>query len=140
MLLCGTIMPLRAQSLRRVAAAPLEPGSPAVLRFDFDLPAPILPQWRMGIIFPAEFNRSQLLLAASQKLNGGFTVANSGDTLWVSRTGVGDTLKVVNSVDISIASVKLPDDVVREYQFGFIFWDNRQKAVLINSPKTKLSR
>jgi len=127
-ILLAGVLPLRAQSLQRVVASPFEPGSPAVIRFEWDNGEPITPLWRMGVVLPPEFDRTQLLLAASRSINGGFTVANSGDTLWVVRGTSGDRVTGSSRMDLSVASIGLPADLQKSYPFVFIIQDSSRRA------------
>ena len=127
-LLTGALS-LQAQSLQRVVASPFEPGSPAVLRFEWDNGGPISPLWRMGVVLPSAFDRSQFLLAASRSINGGFTVSNSGDTLWAVRGTSGDRVTDTQRVDLSVASIGLPADLQTSYSFIFIIEDSSRRAM-----------
>ena len=123
------VLSLQAQSLHRVVASPFEPASPSVLRFEWDNGGPITPLWRLGVVLPPEFDRSQLLLAASRSINGGFTVANSGDTLWAVRSGAGDRINAAERMDLSVASIGLPSDLQASYPFIFIIQDSSRRAL-----------
>ena len=123
-----SLQALQAQSLRRVVAAPFQPGSAAVMRFELEIKTPISPTWKLGIILPDEFNQENLLLAASQRLNGGFLVAVRGDTAWIERGGTGDRATDAALTDLSIASIGLPQDLQRAYPFVFIQQDSSQQS------------
>lgn len=129
-LLAGSLSILQAQTLIRVVATPLEPGSPAVLRFEWDNGAPLTPQARMGLLLPREFDRAQLLLAASTRINGGFTVGNSGDTLWVERSGAGDRIAATGTLDLAVASIGLPQATERPWPFVLILQDSSRRVSL----------
>ena len=120
---------MQAQSLHRVVASPFESGSPAVLRFEWDNGAPITPFLKFGVVLPPDFDHSQFLLAASQSINGGFTVSHSGDTLWAVRSVTGDRVKATEWVDLSVASIGLPADLQKSYPFIFIIQDSSRRAL-----------
>ncbi|HOT95880.1 MAG TPA: hypothetical protein PLG50_09705 [bacterium] len=127
-ILAGSGTFLQAQTLRRVVATPLESGSPAVLRFEWDNETPLTPQARMGLLLPREFDRAQLLLAASTRINGGFRLANNGDTLWVERSGAGDRVAAKQTLDLAIASIGLPQVPERPWPFVFILQDSSRRV------------
>ncbi|GEM_PF-845122 len=115
-----------AQELLSVTAAPLTPGSPAVLRFHWQLPQPVTTRWQMAILLPREFDSRQIILAASATLNGGLAVETRGDTVRIMRLGIGDRWTRTAPVDIAIATVGLPQDIGKTYSFTFIMQDSAQ--------------
>jgi hypothetical protein len=127
-LTAGGTLSLQAQTLQRIVASPFESGSPAVMRIEWQQENPVTVQWKMGILLPVEFDRSQLLLAASRSINGGFTVANRGDTLWVKRSGSGDRITTTGALDLAIASIRLPADLQRPYPFSFTLVDSSRQT------------
>ncbi|HNW59228.1 MAG TPA: hypothetical protein PKI62_06105 [bacterium] len=129
-LLLGGSTLLQAQTLQRVTASPLTPGSPAVLRFEWDNAGPLTPRARLGWVLPADFDRTLLLLAASQSINGGFSVANSGDTLWVARSGAGERIPAAGRLDLAIASIGLPADLERSWPLVFLLQDSSRRVTL----------
>jgi|GEM_PF-2100140 len=101
---------LHAQTLERVEAVPWAAAKPAVLRFWFASEQPITPSWRVGVVFPQTIDLNLVRFADSKALNGGFEVSVRRDTLWIWRSGAGDSLKA-GRFDVMAAMVGLPENI-----------------------------
>jgi len=110
---------LHAQTPERVQAVPLAAGKPAVLRFWFTAEEPVSPTWRIGLVMPRTLNLGSVQFADSRTLNGGLDVSVRQDTVWVNRSGAGDSLKT-GRFDVMVAMVGLPENIDGQFEFSFI--------------------
>lgn len=113
-----------AQTVHNIAAVPLTPNVPAVLRFELSNNDITSSKCQFGLVFPAAFDLSSVLFADSRTLNGGFTIASHQDTVWVYRSGVGNPLPAREKMDILVATVGMPADITQPFPFTVIIRDS----------------
>ena len=91
----------------------------------------------IGVVFPSLCNLSQVVMADSKKLNGGLSVAVSGDTVWVERSGRGDAVATGERVDLKIASIFNPPLTDSSFEFKLVLRD-RLKPVLMQTLQAEI--
>lgn len=78
----------------------------------------------IAITFPEEFNLSELKMANSTTINGGFKVSVERNKVILQRTGLGRKVMPNESVEIKFAVIKNPPEFTREYQAKVEFLDD----------------
>jgi len=96
---------LMAQSGLMVTATSVTAEMPAVYIFSFQCDKPIGPAADIGVVFPAGFDLTKVLLADSRAMDGGLAVRVQGDTVWAQRSGRGSTIPAGTKVDLILAAV-----------------------------------
>lgn len=85
-------------------------------------------------IFQDEFDLSQLNLAGSNKIDGGFTILTEDHRVIVRRRGEGHLVEQRTEVDLLLSIIKNPNVVRPIYLLQFQILDNQ--GVLITNNKT----
>ncbi len=129
---------LQAQGLR-VSAAHTKPNKPAAYKFEFRAENEIRSDAEIAIIFPREFQLSTVIMAASSKLKGGFTINVKQDTVFLKRTGLGNSLPANQDCDIIVADVISPSNMETEYGFDLLI-DKKKLIPNVNKSKNRVMR
>ena len=109
-----------------VKVTQLESKKPAAYDIVFQADQDIAPQGEIDIIFPQDFNISQVILADSRTLTGGLTVTVNKDTVKIKRSGLGDVVSAGSTPDIKLATVINPQDMDKEYDFRILIRENNR--------------
>ena len=81
------------------------------------------------MIFPSEFDLSQLSLAGSNKIDGGFLLTKDGQRIVVQRKGEGNIVGQRNKVDLLLSVIKNPRIENTAYQLQFQILTNQSVSL-----------
>lgn len=85
-----------------------ESNAKSIYKIEFRIDNPISPTAILKVTFPAEFDLSELMIASSTTMNGGFDVEVNDQMLTLKRSGLGREIKPNEKVDVKFAIVKNP--------------------------------
>jgi hypothetical protein len=83
-------------------------GASCIYQIRFTLEQEILPDAMILVTFPPSFDLSEVLIAGSATINGGFQVAVNQLTVSIKRSGLGRRILPNEKVDLRFANVKNP--------------------------------
>jgi hypothetical protein len=81
------------------------------------------------LIFPPEFDLSQLSLAGSNKIDGGFLLTKDGQRIVVQRKGEGNIVSQRSKVDLLLSVIKNPSIENSTYQLQFQILTNQSVSL-----------
>lgn len=96
-----------ADTVNVIARHP-ESSAKSIYKIEFRIEKPISPTAKLNVTFPAEFDLSELMIASSTTMNGGFDVEVNDQILTLKRSGLGREIKPNEKVDVKFAIVKNP--------------------------------
>jgi hypothetical protein len=100
-----------AQDEPRLLSLDPQPGKGAIYELSFTTTDALKSTACFDIVFPASFDISNVRLAGSSTINGGFNVVTSGDTVHVERSGLGRPIPPGEKVALMMASVRNPKEI-----------------------------
>lgn len=92
----------------RIQALRAEAGKPSVYEIAFTTSAALTPEAEFMIEFPAEFDLSQLQIAGSPDMSGGFTISRDKQKVLVQRSGLGQTVASGTRVRLRLGAIINP--------------------------------
>lgn len=107
--------PLRAQNSMTIAPIDASVGATSLYRLEFALPDSLPVRGALSIVFPQQFDLSNVKIAASSTIKGGFTTAVVGQEVIVVRKGEGDLHRPGERVDLLLSAVKNPEGIPGSY-------------------------
>ena len=101
-----------AENRLTVYATAAEAAKPAAYILEAAFDSPVSPTSHFEIIFPPEYNLRNVVMAASNKLDGTLKVESQGSTLILSRQDAAATVAAGQVIDLRIAVVLNPAQAV----------------------------
>ncbi len=127
---------LFAQSRLQVSATDTAPQRPAAYIFTFTLDSELGKDGRIGVVFPGEFDLSQVAMADSRAMTGGLALTVRKDTVWAARTGRGAALPAGTRVDLVLAvAVKTAESATSAFT---VLVADKQKSVRQNRQQIRI--
>jgi hypothetical protein len=103
-------------SLRALRA---EPGKPSLYDLHFTTRDTLDPLTEMVFEFPRELDLSQLQIASSTSINGGFKIFREGNVVRVRRTGLGETIFPGEQVELKLGLITSPPSLAGNLEIAF---------------------
>lgn len=103
----GVAISAPADTVNVIARHP-ESSAKSIYEIEFKIEKPISPTAMIKIAFPREFDLSELMIASSATMNGGFNLEVQDQILTLKRSGLGREIKSNEKVDVKFAIVKNP--------------------------------
>ncbi len=113
---------LRIQSLHA------EPGKPSVYEVAFTATEKLAPEAEFGFEFPAEFDLTQLQIAGSPDINGGFTLKRDKQKVLVQRSGLGQSVAAGTLVRLRLGAIGNPNIVESSHTIAVQIRPSAQSA------------
>jgi len=117
-----------ADTVNVIARHP-ESNAKSIYKIEFRVAKPISPTAMLKVTFPQEFDLSELMIASSTTMNGGFEVDVKDQILTLKRSGLGRQIKPNEKVDVKFAIVKNPLKPADSYRIIVEIIEN-EKSVL----------
>ncbi|NUO83212.1 hypothetical protein HUU05_24330 [candidate division KSB1 bacterium] len=96
------------QTELRIHALHAEPGRPSVYEVAFTATEKLAPEAEFSFEFPAEFDLTQLQIAGSPDINGGFTLKRDKQKVLVQRSGLGQSIAAGTFVRLRLGAIGNP--------------------------------
>lgn len=122
----------------KVVAKSEEIGAATIYSVSFNVSKPIPSKAVIKVTFPAEFDISNLQVAGSTTINGGFEQRVSNRTLSLERSGLGREIKPNEKVDVKFAIVKNPTQPKNDYNFDVEILNESQQSLIKSQQKVKI--
>lgn len=126
-----------ADSVKIIAKHP-EIRSSSIYQVNFVIDKPIPAKAAFRIVFPIGFDLSDLMIAGSSTINGGFTLQVEGQTVTIKRSGLGKEIPPNQPVDVKFAIVKNPAQAADDYEIQVELLDGSEKPILKTKTKHKI--
>ena len=126
-----------ADTIEVVAKHP-EISKSAIYQINFIVSKPIPPKAIIRVSFPAGFDLSDLMIAGSTTINGGFILTVDGQVVTMKRSGLGREIPANEKVDIKFAIVKNPDQPADNYSIPVEILDEDNKTIVKEEKKQKI--
>jgi hypothetical protein len=125
---------LFAQTEAQIFALDTLPARPTAYQIEFKLGETLTPNAKLAFIFPDAFHLEQVIMADSDTIDGGFSTSVENDTIWVQRTGRGQSIQRESNVDIRLASIFNPGKMNANYVFQIgIIQQNQHKFTSVKT-------
>ncbi len=111
-----------------LTATDVRPGKNAMYVIHFTCQTDLYAYDEIVVVFRSPVDVSNVLMAFSNKIIGGFAVNVKGDTVFVKRTGQGNTVTAGEMCDLSLATVINPDPVPEKVEY--IVMHRREEQIL----------
>jgi hypothetical protein len=99
-----------------VKALRAEPGKPSLYEVSFVTTDSLSPNAVLAVTFPREFDLSQLEIAGSSTINGGFTLQRNDREVLLRRTGLGSKIPPGKKVSIQLGLIVNPANLSASHQ------------------------
>lgn len=106
---------LQAQSSITIDPVDANVGATSLYRLEFVLPDSLPATGAISVVFPEQFDLSNVKIAASATIKGGFTTAVVGQEVIVVRKGEGVLHRSGERVDLLLSAVKNPEGIPGSY-------------------------
>jgi len=126
--LISSAMALPADSIEVIAKHP-ESAANSIYQVKFSVSKPIPANAMFRVIFPLEFDLSDLLIAGSTTINGGFEIAVEKQVVVMKRSGLGKEVPANQSADLKFAIVRNPDKPADDYKILIEILDGGEKSI-----------
>jgi len=113
-----------------VIAKHTEIAKSSVYQINFIVSKPIPVKAIIRVIFPDEFDLSDLMIAGSTTINGGFDLIVDKQVVTMKRSGLGREIPANEKVDVKFAIVKNPNQPADNYKIIVEILDNEEKSIL----------
>lgn len=91
-----------------------EPGRPSVYEIAFTTQEALPAEAEFNFEFPAVFDLTQLQIAGSPDINGGFALQREGQKVWVKRSGLGQSVAAGTLVRIRLGAIVNPQKLASD--------------------------
>ncbi len=112
---------LRAQDSLTVTPSSLEAGKASIYELSFVTTDTLNADGQISVTFPQGIDLSDLKIASSITINGGFKVRVEDQKVFLTRTGLGRVILPNEKVSIKFGIVKNPVAVERPFSFQIEF-------------------
>ncbi len=126
-----------ADTVEVIAKHP-EVNKSAIYQINFVVSKPIPPKAIIRVSFPAGFDLSNLMIAGSTSINGGFILTVDGQVVTMKRSGLGREIPANEKVDIKFAIVKNPDHPADNYSIAVEILDEDNKTIIKEEKRQKI--
>lgn len=99
-----------------VQALRAQPGKPSLYELRFVTTDTLARDAEIVVTFPRAFDLSQLEIAGSSQINGGFKLERKGQEVHLRRTGLGEKIPPGRSVSLQLGLVVNPPDFSVSHQ------------------------
>lgn len=114
----------------KVIAKHAEADANSIYQIGFVASRPIPPKAIIRVTFPPEFDLSELMIAGSTTINGGFEIKVEKQILTMKRSGLGREIPANEAVDVKFAIVKNPKRSGDDYKIVVEIADEGEKIIL----------
>jgi len=118
-----------ADTIEVIAKHP-ESGKSSIYQINFVISRPIPSKAVIRVTFPDEFDLSDLMIAGSTTINGGFELAVNKQVLTMKRSGLGREIPANERIDVKFAIVKNPKEPADNYKIVIEILDETEKSVV----------
>ena len=133
----NSVSALPADTVEVIARHP-ESGDRSTYQINFEISKPIPAKAIIRITFPDEFDLSDLIIAGSTTINGGFDLSVKNQVVTMKRSGLGKEIPANNKVDVKFAIVKNPDQPADNYKILIEILDNGELNILKRETSQKI--
>jgi hypothetical protein len=119
-------IPAAGQDSLKVTPLDFRPGNVSIYEISFVARDSLLPDAEIAITFTSEFGLSNVKLANSTVINGGFKVLVEANKIILQRTGAGGIVPPGKKVDIKFANVRNPKQVNADIPLKIEFKNKRE--------------
>ncbi len=110
----------------------------SVYQINFVVSKPIPPRAIIRVTFPDEYDLSDLMIAGSTTMNGGFVLKVDQQVATMRRSGLGREIPANEKVDIKFAIVKNPKQPADDYNIKVEILGEDEKSILKEDKKQKI--
>lgn len=114
----------------QVIAKHAEADANSIYQIRFSVAKPIPPRAIIRVTFPAEFDLSEVIIAGSTTINGGFDLKVDQQVVTLKRSGLGRPIPANEPVDVKFAIVKNPRRVANDYRIAVEILDEAEQTIL----------
>ena len=130
---------LRGQDSLTVRPSSLEAGKASIYELSFVTTDTLNANGQISITFPQGMDLSDLKIASSITINGGFKVRVEGQKVFLTRTGLGRVILPNEKVDIKFGIVRNPIQIDRPFSFQIEFDHKTKQPVSISRRRKQLN-
>ncbi|UCE07713.1 MAG: hypothetical protein JSW07_06695, partial [bacterium] len=105
-------------------------GKSSIYQINFVVSKPIPPKAIIRVTFPEEFDLSDLMIAGSTTINGGFDLTVDKQLVTMKRSGLGREIAANEKVNVKFAIVKNPKQSADNYKIMVEILDEEEKSIL----------
>jgi hypothetical protein len=99
-----------------VHALRAEPGKPSLYELRFVTTDTLARDAEIIVTFPQAFDLSQLEIAGSSQINGGFKLERKGQAVYLRRTGLGEKIPPGRRVSLRLGLIVNPANLLASHQ------------------------
>jgi hypothetical protein len=99
-----------------VQALRAQPGKPSLYELRFVTTDTLARDAEIVVIFPPAFDLSQLEIAGSSQINGGFKLERKGQEVHLRRTGLGEKIPPGRRLSLQLGLIVNPADFLASHQ------------------------
>lgn len=110
----------------------------SIYEVEFVASKPISPKATIVINFPEAFDLSNLQVAGSSTLNGGFNLKVENKELRLERSGLGREISPNEKVSVKFAIVKNPDRAGDEYNLEIEILNDQKQSIFSKEEKVSI--
>jgi len=137
-LLAGnSVMAVPADTVEVIARHP-ESGERSTYQINFEVSKPIPVNAIIRVIFPDEFDLSDLIIAGSTTINGGFDLSVNRQVVTMKRSGLGKEIPANAKADVKFAIIKNPDQPSDNYKIIIEILDAEEKSFIRSEKAHKI--
>ena len=125
----NAVMALPADTVEVIARHP-ESGERSTYQITFQVSKPIPANAVLRITFPDEFDLSDLMIAGSITINGGFDLQVNNQVVTIKRSGLGREIPANEKVDVKFAIIKNPELPSDNYKIVVEILDAKENSFL----------
>lgn len=114
----------------QVVAKHPESGRGSAYQVNFEISKPIPPKATIRVLFPDEFDLSDLMIAGSTTINGGFDLQVNSQVLTMKRSGLGREIPANEKVDVKFAIIKNPKEPADNYKLVIEILDETEQTIV----------
>ena len=130
---------LRAQDSLTVTPSRLEAGKASIYELSFVTTDTLNADGQISVTFPQGIDLSDLKIASSITINGGFKVRVAGQQVFLTRTGLGRVILPSEKVAIKFGIVRNPIQGDRPFSFQIEFDHRTTQPVSISRRRKQLN-
>lgn len=125
----NSILAVPADTIEVIAKHP-ESGESSIYQINFVVSKPIPPKALIQVTFPNGFDLSNLMIAGSTTINGGFELKVNKQVVTMKRSGLGREVHANERGDVKFAIVQNPNQPADNYKIVIEILDNEEKSIL----------
>lgn len=125
----NSVMAFPADTVEVIARHP-ESGERSTYQINFVVSKPIPAKAIIRVTFPDDFDLSDLMIAGSTTINGGFDLSVNRSVVTMKRSGLGREILANEKVDVKFAIIKNPDQPSDNYKIVIEILDAEEKSFI----------